>query len=404
MGDKKAERTVTIIGAGRSGRGMLGELYDRDGFHIIFADVRDDLVEGLKKQGYYTVQMTDIKTNEQEERCIEGFEVVHANREKERYLNCIIHSDLVSTALLPKDFDVVIADLAEAVRLRRKERMESLMFITLGANYVGLYEYFDRKLCGLLEGEDLSYYHRYVRLVLSIVNRKNLLPEKGQEGEDRFRILGDNKSVLRVEASEELRKLPSLPGFFRLEKNLGAAMAVKIWSGNLVQCSMAFVALKNGLKDTYEAAYHEEAARYAYFASVEGYQAVAEEYGLKARDDKQMVTVFRNPAFSDSLYRIAREPLRKFRRNDRFIGPALCCMKHGILPYYITKCLAYGFYYDRPEEPQAVLLQEYIRENGIEKAVETYCQLNLEARDEKIVFDLIVAAYRDIGGKDPFTE
>ena len=31
-------RTVVIIGAGRSGRGMLGELYSRSGFHIIFAD------------------------------------------------------------------------------------------------------------------------------------------------------------------------------------------------------------------------------------------------------------------------------------------------------------------------------------------------------------------------------
>lgn len=42
---------VTIIGSGRSGRGMLGELYDADDFSITFADIRPDLVEGLKKHG-----------------------------------------------------------------------------------------------------------------------------------------------------------------------------------------------------------------------------------------------------------------------------------------------------------------------------------------------------------------
>ena len=54
---------VTIIGSGRSGRGMLGELYDADNFSITFADIRPDLVEGLKKQGYYTVQMTKRANN-----------------------------------------------------------------------------------------------------------------------------------------------------------------------------------------------------------------------------------------------------------------------------------------------------------------------------------------------------
>lgn len=32
------QNTVLIIGSGRSGRGMLGELYHKAGFHIVFAD------------------------------------------------------------------------------------------------------------------------------------------------------------------------------------------------------------------------------------------------------------------------------------------------------------------------------------------------------------------------------
>lgn len=400
-----AKGNVVIIGAGRSGRGMLGEMYERDGFHIIFADIKDELVDGLRKQKYYTVQMTDLKSGSQEERKVEDFEILHANREKEKYLEVLAQAELISTALLPKDFDAVIEDLAQEIRLRRKKGITTLQFITLGANYVGLYEYFDSHLRALFkEIDDMEYFEQNIRLVMSIVNRKNLLPEERDQGEDVFRIIGDNKNVLRVEDCEQLRAYVVLPSFFRLEKNLGAAMAIKIWSGNLVQCSMAFVGLKHGFTDTYHASYDEDASRYAYYASVEGYRAVAAEYGLGPRDDKHMVTLFRNPEFSDSLYRIVREPIRKMGRNDRFIGPARCCMRHGILPYYITKCLAYGFFYERAEDSQSVEMQEFIKNHGIEEAVRTFCQLQLDNPDEKIIYDLILAAYQDIKKSDPFAE
>lgn len=89
-------------------------------------------------------------------------------------------------------------------------------------------------------------------------------------------------------------------------------------------------------------------------------------------------------------------------RNDRFIGPALCCMRHGILPYYITRCLAYGFCYSRKEEPQSMEIREMVEQQGIEEAVRHFCQLDTEVAEEKTVFDLIVAAYKDISGEDPF--
>lgn len=396
--------TVTIIGAGRSGRGMLGEMYHKAGYHITFADVKDELVDGLRKQGYYTVKMTDMKTGQSRERNVHGFDIVHANREKARYLETLICSDIISTALLPGDFDAVAEDLAAAVKLRRRRGREGLLFITLGANYVGLYEYFQEKMTAALVGADRDYFKSNIRLVMSIVNRKNLLAGAEDRQEDRYRIIGDDKAVLRVEESRELAEYPYLPPFFRLEKGLGAAMAIKIWTGNLVQCSMAFVALQDGLTDTYDASFHEDAARYACYASAEGYRAVAAEYGLPPRDDRQMVTIFQNPGLKDSLYRIVREPLRKFGRNDRFIGPALCCMRHGILPYYITKCLAYGFLYSGKDDPQSMELQSFIQEHGIEKAISFFCQLDLDRREEKVIYELVLNAYRDIIRQDPFEE
>ena len=403
--DKKG--SVLIIGAGRSGRGMLGELFDRDGWQLIFADNDTQLVEGLRKQNYYTVQMTDLSTNENQERRIENFKVLDTVNDYDEYINAIINADYVATALKPDAFEQVAKDLAAAVARLADLKLNKKVLVTLGANYVGLYHTFDTLIRKALDTELIPVYEASMCLIMSIVNRKNLLPDTAHKTEDQYRIIGDNKPVLRVEDLPLLHEKAELPTFFRLEKDLDLAMVYKIWTGNLVQCSMAFVALKDGIEYTNEAAHHPKASLYAYYAAVEGYNGVAAEYHLPPRSDeeaKKTVTIFRNEEFQDSLHRIAREPIRKFGRNDRFLGPAFCCIKHGIVPYYITKCLAYGFFYYNEHDSQSVELRRQIENEGIEQVIQSCCSLHLEAEYDSIIYQLILNAYYEILGKNPLNE
>lgn len=399
--------TVLIVGAGRSGRGMLGELFDADNYQIVFADNDSQLVEGLRRQNYYTVQMSDLSTNVNVERRIENFEILDTIKDHEAYIKQIIEADIVCTALKPDAFAQVAMDLAEAVNKINEMKIDKKILVTLGANYVGLYKRFDELIRNALKPELIPVYEAKMCLIMSIVNRKNLLPDARNQTEDPYRIIGDNKPVLRVEDVPELHALKPLPDFFRLEKNLDLAMVYKIWTGNLVQCSMAFVALKDGIEYTNEAAHHPKASPYAYYAAVEGYNGVAAEYGLPPRSEeaaKKTVTIFRNEAFQDSLYRIAREPIRKFGRNDRFLGPAFCCIRHDIVPYYITKCLAYGFFYYNENDEQSIELKKMIEDKGIEQTILKCCDLHLERKEDSIIYQLIVNAYYEILGKNPLDE
>lgn len=398
------KKNVVIIGAGRSGRGMLGEMYYTDGESIVFADNDAALVSGLRRQGYYTVKKSNMTSGESHETRVEGFGILDTVSDHEAYIRAMCEAEIISTALMPDAFDQVIKDIAEMVRARMKSKDTHMQFITLGANYVGLLEYFDTKLREELNAEETVWFDRHVRLVMSIVNRKNLLPPADEQTEDAFRIIGDDKSVLRVEDIKELRELPEIPGFFRLEKNLSAAMVVKIWTGNLVQCSMAFVALAHGLTRSYDAAYHPLASRYAYYAAAEGYAGVAAKYGLPARTPEQArepVAVFRTKSVDDSLYRIVRDPIRKLGKNDRFIGPALCAVKQGILPYYICRSCAYAYLYRNESDPQSIVLQKMLSGKGIRATVMEVSQLDPQVPEERLVLELIVNAYYDISGQDP---
>ena len=70
------------------------------------------------------------------------------------------------------------------------------MRITLGANYVGMKSRLSRGIERLLTKEEAEWAKEHVALLQSIVNRKNLLPGRGEETEDKLRVIGDNKGCL----------------------------------------------------------------------------------------------------------------------------------------------------------------------------------------------------------------
>lgn len=395
-----SKKKVLIIGAGNSGRGMLGELFYQDGWEITFCDNDASLVQGLRAQGSYHVKKTSLACQTSEITLVKDFSILDTVKEEEKYIYGLAHTELIATALKPDAFGDVIDHLAEAVKIRCRENNPQIARILLGANYVGLLECYQNGIITRLDDREREYFYTHIALVMTIVNRKNLHPIKAEDRLDPYAITGDDKPVLRVEDLEPVRSLDPIPAFFRLERNLSAAMAVKIWSGNVVQCSMAFVALWKGLEASDQAAYDEDAARIAYHAALEAYHGVFQEYHVEEPDmegrARKAVEIFRNDRFSDDLCRIAREPMRKMGRNERFVGPALLCLKYGRMPYFIAKALAYGLVIRIGDDPDCGKIAALIAEKGIRQAVCAICQLDDTQKPDHTLVELIVNAYMDI--------
>lgn len=137
---------VTIIGAGRSGRGMLGEMfYQEKNYSIVFADIDTGLVQGLAEQGYYTVEQKNLLTGKSRESIVKGFQIVDTVNDHLKYITYLARSEMIATALFPSAFDQVAEDLAEMIRMRKEQKNDSTAAIILGGNFVGLRQYFDKK-------------------------------------------------------------------------------------------------------------------------------------------------------------------------------------------------------------------------------------------------------------------
>ena len=60
-----AKRTAVVFGAGSVGRGFLGQLFSESGYHVVFVDIDEPLIEALASRGDYTLRLVGVDTAEE---------------------------------------------------------------------------------------------------------------------------------------------------------------------------------------------------------------------------------------------------------------------------------------------------------------------------------------------------
>ena len=84
---------------------------------------------------------------------------------------------------------------------------------------------------------------------------------------------------------------------------------------------------------------------------------------------------FKNPHLSDAVTRVARGPKRKLGAKDRLVSPAVQLMERGRKPEALATVIAAALHFDFADDPEAVEVQSFIKENGIEKAITHFTEI-----------------------------
>lgn len=391
-------KKVTIIGAGRTGRGTFGELYfSEGGFDIAFADIDANLVHALREQGYYVTKQTNLDTGTFKQIRVDGFEVFDVQADREAYLRRLADSEFVAVAVFPSSFDAVAQDLADMIRLRIKEGMTHKAAVIIGGNFVGLRSYFEGALEKLLDADELAVLDGQVALITSKANRK--VTFSSDPDAEPLALEGDDKPILPVEDRFFFEQGYEYPSFFQRSNDVEQSMAEKIWSENLLHCSLGFMGAYKGCEYLNDAAADELCADLAGKAWREGRRALEAEFGIPMPGDTLLETMlgkFSSPYFRDRIERVVRQPIRKLGKGDRFLGPALLCLKHGIMPFFILRAAAYGFFVPNAGDEQAAKIEETLGSMLLEDAVVKITGLDPSVPDEAIACRLLVGFVQEI--------
>jgi mannitol-1-phosphate 5-dehydrogenase len=368
------------FGAGNIGRGFIGQLLHEAGYDITFVDIQADLVDALKRDGRYEVILADVP----EERVIvDRVTALHSVNEAEEVTRRLVEADLVTTAVGPSVLPILAPAIAKGL-VERARRGGSPINVIACENMIGGSQALRSSVMEHVPDEHAEAVAEVAGFPNAAVDR--IVPEQTTEGVD---VLVEPFFEWIVDASQIKGDRPDVPGITYVE-DLGPYIERKLLTVNTGHSAAAYLGYARG-KPTIHAAL-EDGRVYEVASSTleETGLLLVWEHGFdpeKHREYRQKVLArFRNPRISDDVTRVARAPIRKLGRNERFVSPALRLLEMGHMPVHLATVMAAVLRYDHPKDEEARELQETIRAEGERSALARYAEIG---EDHPLV-DLVV--------------
>ena len=370
---------IVIWGAGKIGRGFIGDLFFQAGYQITFIDADKKLTESLGAQGFYTVFNLRSETD-QEKKLIDHFSILHYE-ENERVQAALNSTQLMAVVVFPLAFEDTAKRIAQHIEERRLKKDAPDLDIILCANIHHPEPRFRKLIDSFLSEEGKKYLKQNIGIAESLIIRMAVEPAEDMIKEDPFVVMTNGYRILTVDKTALKNKAPELKGI-RLTENITAEEIRKMYTYNMIHAVYAYLGKMNNLTTVIEAIQDETIQSTALGALEEVSLGLQKELGFSEAEmnewNREVLENMANPILKDSINRVGGDPKRKLQKNDRLIGPALLCRKNGIMPYYLTIAIACGYMFTNPEDSSSVEIQDYLKTYDIKNAVRRYSDIHYE--------------------------
>ena len=360
------------FGAGNIGRGFIGAVLSEAGYHVVFADVNELVVNKINEDGKYTVAIMDTECTEQVITNISAVDSRSPELAKE-----IAQAQVVTTAvglgILPRIAGALAAGIAE----RQAQGITDYLNVIACENGLRASSQLKEHVYSHLSDEQKAYADEYVAFPDCSVDR--IVPP----------IKSENPIDVVVEKFYEWNvERASIKGELKMEgmnlaDNLIAYIERKLFTLNTGHAITAYLGNLKGLKTIADSIADEEIYTIVKAAMQESGEGLVAKYGFDhdahfAYIDK-IIGRFRNPHLQDDVTRVGREPLRKLSANDRLIKPTMPAVEHGFATPNLVLGIGAALHYNNPEDPQSVQLQQAIAEVGVAKAFEQFSGVSADS-------------------------
>lgn len=357
------------FGAGKIGRGFLGQLLFEGGCHTTFVDADTSLVGVLNVRGAYPLRMvSDAGTLTL---TIGNLRALDARRDASAVAQAVAGADLVSVAVGVHALPHVMPLLAAGLNARAAAGGGPLDVLLCENQWhaavlvLGL-------LVPHIAPEARAYFDTQVGLVETVIGRMAPAITAQQRAEDPLLVVAEPYKELPIARAMLRAALPPLPGLV-LADDFEAYEARKLYVHNMSHAALAYLGHARGHEFVWQCAADPAVADVCRAALAEVVPALAAEYGLPqdglAAFADDLLRRFANRALGDTVARVAADPLRKLRPDDRLVGAAALCVKHSVRPDALSRVIRAAFHYDAPDDPSAQELQAR-RRDGDDAALE----------------------------------
>jgi mannitol-1-phosphate 5-dehydrogenase len=365
--------TIVVWGAGRIGRGFVADLFAGAGYHVVFVDRAEALVDTLRRRGRYTVVRTDGR--ERHDQAIDGFEV-WSTAQTAPVAAAVAAADQLAVAVFPQDFPAVARQLVPGLARRHEERPGAPLDVILCTNLAHAGPAFRQPLLAALPPAARAWAEGNVGVVETLVIRMVADPPPEALARDPLLVWTNGYATFPVDRGAFRGAIPPLPTL-SLVDDMRAAETRKLFTYNTFHAALAYLAALHGhlrvvdaLADPWVRAGAEGALR-------EAAAAVQAAYAFPPADMASwidgVIAQTDNPALGDTVARFAADPRRKLRCADRLFGPLLLAHEHGLETPHLIRAIAAALRYDHPDDLTAAEVRQQVETLGPAGAVRALC-------------------------------
>jgi len=368
----EAPPTAVHFGAGKIGRGLLGQVYAESGWRFVFVDIVDALIAELCQSKTYPIRFL---SSGMPAASVRGYSAIHGEDTAELSRE-LVEVRLITTAVIGTNLPAVARTLVLGLKRRADERPNAPLDIIAVENMHGAAACLRGEVLTHLEAAQADWVGTHVGFVEATVGRT--VPEPTAQA------LAEHPLMLDVEAVDELYF--DAAGFRHTPPALARAQTVthfegyearKLYVHNMAHAGTAYMGALHG-HETIAKAIRDAGVREAVEAAMEqSCDALVSKYGLDSRDlaayRAKLIERFENPLMKDSVARVARDPARKLQPEDRLLGALALCQAEGMACHAIARLAAAAFAYEGDETPAWRQIRGVLIDEGIERALSVCC-------------------------------
>ena len=373
------------FGAGNIGRGFIGGLLSNSGYHVVFADVNETILNGINNEKQYKILVKDVECFDQTITNISAVSSITDDIIKE-----IEEAEIITTAVGPLILKRISPTIAKGIQARKNDGNKNYLNIIACENAVGATAILKEEVLKCLNEEEVAYLEEYVGFPNCSVDR--IVPPCTNENP--LDVTVENFYEWNVEEAKIKGEIPQIEGM-NLVGDLIAYVERKLFTLNTGHAITAYLGTLKGYKTIDEAIKDEEIATIVKAAMQESGQGLVKKHGLDLEAHykyiDKILNRFKNPYLNDDVKRVGREPLRKLSAKDRLVNPLMTAKSYGISVDNLIIGVGAALHYNNEEDAQSVELQQTIKDLGVKEAVK-----KISSIEDEDLLNKIEKAYNEL--------
>lgn len=381
-------KSVLIVGAGRLGKGFVGETFFNANWEVAFLDNDIKVIEELNNKEEYIVRVHT--TDNVFDNVISGYKAFFTD-DNYSVMDSFLKSDLIMLPLYPKDFEEAAKYLAKCFEEQYKQNPKSKKTLICLTNKNKIINKITKYFRDSLESQETKeWFDANVVVRDSIVRRST-------DADSNHSTNLITTAVASLLIQEPINVDFGDVKWLELRDKIEILKDIKVFTINGPHAATAYFGAYKGYVDIPSASDDPEIAELIKKIHDVTVDAVLYEFPVTREEIRELEYLPNaKDEMVDSIYRVGFDPVRKVGEGDRFMGVVKLCEKYDFDYSPISKALALAFLYDESKDENSQIIQDELKSGDVKKIVAKY--IGRDETDE--IVNQVADYYEKLKNKD----